>query len=321
MTQSDLKSRERAIELKSLAKENYGFDFVGISKAEFLAEEADRLDEWLKSKKQGDMKWMENHLEKRLDPRLLVEDTKVVVSFLYNYYPSEDIFENQTYKISKYAYGRDYHKVVKKKLNALLSELQLSWGNFNARAFVDSAPIMERQWAAKSGLGWQGKHTLLINKGHGSYYFIGNLLMDIELEADGPIKDYCGSCTRCVDACPTEAITPYQVDASKCISYLTIELKDQIPVEFKGKYKNWIFGCDICQEVCPWNRFTSPHKEADFIPKQSLRQMRQEDWEEIDLSEFQNLFYGTAVKRTGLEGLKRNIKFVHTPNTEVESKR
>lgn len=285
-----------------------GFDYCGISKAEFLAEEAPRLENWLKNQQHGQMSYMENHFDKRLDPTKLVPGAKSVISLLYNYYPEKDLAREGEFKVAKYAYGQDYHFVIKDKLKRFMTLLQEQIGDIEGRVFVDSAPVMERQWAAKSGLGWVGKHTLLINKGQGSYFFLAELILDLELESDGPIKDYCGTCTRCVDACPTDAITPYQLDASKCISYLTIELKDEIPEEFTDKMENWIFGCDICQDVCPWNRFAKPHQEASFNPHQQLGEMSRENWQELTREIFQEIFRKSAVKRTKMEGLVRNIK-------------
>ena len=293
--------------VKSTAKK-LGFDFCGIAKAEFLEEEAPRLEKWLKNQQHGKMSYMENHFDKRLDPTKLVPGAKSVVSLLYNYYPEKDLAQDDNFKIAKYAYGKDYHFVIKDKLKTFMQQLQEEIGEVNGRVFVDSAPVMERQWAAKSGLGWVGKHTLLINKEQGSFFFLAELILDLKLEADGPIKDYCGTCTRCVDACPTDAITAYNLDASKCISYLTIELKDQIPDEFRGKMENWIFGCDICQDVCPWNRFAKQHQEPDFSPHEQLGEITRENWQELTKEVFQEIFRKSAVKRTKWEGLVRNIK-------------
>ena len=287
-----------------------GFDFCGISKAEFLADEAPRLEAWLKKGNHGEMHYMENHFDKRLDPSKLVPGAKSVVSLLYNYYPEKDLAKQHPdhLKLAKYAYGEDYHFVIKDRLKTFMSILKEEIGEVEGRVFVDSAPVMERQWAAKSGLGWLGKNTLLINKGQGSYFFLAELIIDLELEPDGPIKDYCGTCTKCIDACPTDAITPYEVDANKCISYLTIELKDQIPDTFQGKMNNWVFGCDICQEVCPWNRFSKPHSEPAFHPKNELLELFNNNWQDLTEEVFRSVFKGSAVKRTKLEGLKRNIK-------------
>ncbi len=254
---------------------------------------------------------MANHFDKRLDPRLLVDGAKSVISLLLNYYPERELPAGpDDYKISKYAYGTDYHFVIKDKLKTLIGFIQEEIGEVNGRAFVDSAPVMDKVWAKRSGLGWVGKNSNLINRETGSFFFIAELIMDLELEYDGPVKDYCGTCTRCIDACPTDAITePYVVDGSKCISYFTIELKEQIPAEVKGKFENWIFGCDICQDVCPWNRFSKPHQEPQFQPHSSLTDMKKPDWEEITAEVFNQLFKNSAVKRTKLEGLKRNIAF------------
>lgn len=303
----NLQTSNHTVLVKTTAKK-LGFDYCGISKAEFLAEEAPRLENWLKNQQHGKMSYMKNHFDKRLDPTKLVPGAKSVVSLLYNYYPEKDLAREGEFKIAKYAYGQDYHFVVKDKLKTFMSQLQEQIGDIEGRVFVDSAPVMERQWAAKGGLGWVGKHTLLINKEQGSYFFLAELILDLDLEPDGPIKDYCGTCTRCVDACPTDAITPYQLDASKCISYLTIELKDEIPEEFAGKMENWIFGCDICQDVCPWNRFSKPHSQPAFTPHQQLGEMNRENWQELTREIFQEIFRKSAVKRTKIEGLVRNIE-------------
>jgi len=293
-----------------------GFSYCGISKAEFLQEEAPRLEEWLKRGYQGSMGYLENHFDKRLDPTLLVPGAKSVISLIYNYYPEKDLaLDNQdSIKIAKYAYGEDYHFVIKDKLKTLMNKIQEEIGDVGGRVFVDSAPVLERAWAKKSGLGWVGKNSLLLNKSMGSFFFLAELIVDLELEYDGPVKDYCGTCTACMDACPTDAIPkPYVVDGSKCISYFTIELKDEIPAEVKGKFENWIFGCDICQDVCPWNRFSQPNKEALFQPHKDLEKMTPQDWQEITNDVFEKLFKKSAVKRTKLEGLKRNILFVSNP--------
>jgi epoxyqueuosine reductase len=283
-----------------------------VSRAEFLEEEAPRLEKWLNGHMHGQMAYMANHFDKRLDPRLLVDGAKSVISLLLNYYPEQEIETDPGgYKISKYAYGTDYHFVIKDKLKELLRFIGEEIGEVNGRAFVDSAPVLDKAWAKKGGLGWVGKHSNLINRETGSFFFIAELIVDLELDYDGPVKDYCGTCTRCLDACPTGAITePYVVDGSKCISYFTIELKEQIPDEVKGKFDNWIFGCDICQDVCPWNRFSKPHQEPQFNPNPGLLEMKNADWEEITVEVFNRVFKNSAVKRTKLEGLKRNIRFV-----------
>ncbi len=297
--------------IKQKARE-LGFDYCGVSKAEFLEAEAPRLEQWLNQQKHGQMGYMANHFDKRLDPRLLVDGAKSVVSVLLNYYPEKELStEPGDYKISKYAYGRDYHFVLKDKLKELIGFVRTEIGEVAGRAFVDSAPVMDKAWAARSGLGWVGKHSNLLNREMGSFFFIGELILDIELECDGPVKDYCGTCTRCMDACPTDAIpAPYVVDGSRCISYFTIELKEQIPADVRGKFENWIFGCDICQDVCPWNRFAKPHQTLDFQPSAQLQDMKNPDWEEITEEVFKVLFRESAVKRTRLAGLQRNVGFL-----------
>lgn len=289
-----------------------GFTFCGIAKAEFLEDEAPRVEEWLKRGYQGKMGYLENHFDKRLDPTLLVPGAKSVVSLIYNYYPKEDLAKDGNLKLAKYAYGEDYHFVIKEKLKTFMEHLNKAIGEVNGRAFVDSAPVMERAWAQKSGLGWVGKNSLLLNRKAGSFFFLAELIIDLELDYDTPIEDYCGTCTACMDACPTDAITePYVVDGSKCISYFTIELKDEIPNDVKGKFENWIFGCDICQDVCPWNRFSLPHNEPGFDPSQELQNMKKSDWQEITEEVFRSVFKKSAVKRTGLKGLQRNIQFIN----------
>jgi epoxyqueuosine reductase len=294
--------------VKSLAHE-LGFISCGIARAEFLEEEAPRLESWLNRNFHGEMSYMDNHFDLRLDPTKLVPGARTVVSLLLNYYPEEQQRADAP-KISKYAYGRDYHKVIKKRLKEMLSRMKEELGDFDGRAFVDSAPVMDKAWAANSGLGWIGKHSNLISKQRGSFFFIAELIIDLELKPDTPVADHCGSCTRCIDACPTEAISPYEVDGSRCISYLTIELKGSIPAEFKGKMDDWIFGCDICQDVCPWNRFSIHHQENDFKPSERLLGMSRMEWMEISEEVFEELFHGSAVKRTGFEGLKRNLEFM-----------
>jgi epoxyqueuosine reductase len=287
-----------------------GFLSCGISKAEFLEDEAPRLENWLNKNMHGEMSYMANHFDKRLDPTLLVQDSKSVVSLLLNYFP-EETQTNETYKISKYAYGEDYHFVIKDKLKQLLNFIQNEIGEVHGRAFTDSAPVLDKAWAAKSGLGWIGKHSNLITKSNGSFYFIAELIIDLELDYDYAVTDHCGSCTACLDACPTQAITePYVVDGSKCISYFTIELKNEIPSDMKGKFDDWMFGCDICQDVCPWNRFSKPHKEPLFNTSKELLTMSKKEWEEITEEVFQKTFEKSAVKRTKYSGLIRNINFL-----------
>ncbi len=296
--------------IKSESK-RLGFDYCGISKAEFLEEEAPRLENWLNKNMHGQMSYMQNYFDKRLDPRLLVPGAKSVISLLLNYFPSESQKDKTAPKVSKYAYGVDYHFVIKEKLNQLLEFIKENIGDVDGRAFVDSAPVLDKAWAKKGGLGWIGKNSNLINKESGSFYFIAELIIDLELEADGPIKDYCGTCTRCIDACPTEAIiAPYVVDGSKCISYFTIELKENIPAEVKGQFDNWVFGCDVCQDVCPWNKFSKANTEKYFQANDELLGMTKNDWQELTEVTFKHMFKNSAVKRTKFKGLKRNIDFI-----------
>ena len=290
---------------------NLGFLSCGISKAVFLEEEATKLENWLNDGKHGEMKYMENHFDMRLDPRKLVPDAKSVISLSYNYFNENLQKDKDAPKISKYAYGNDYHKVIKEKLKILFKELQKEFGDVNGRVFIDSAPIMEKAWAAKSGLGWIGKNTNLISQKVGSFYFLAEIIVDLEFEYDSPVTDHCGSCTACIDSCPTGALVkPYEIDASKCISYLTIELKDEIPSEFNGKMDNWAFGCDVCQDVCPWNRFSRKHNEPLFNPNQEMMKMGKKEWEELTEETFEVIFKNSAVKRTKYKGLKRNISFI-----------
>jgi epoxyqueuosine reductase len=355
----------------------HGFMGAGIARAGHMDEEAIRLEQWLKQGYHGEMSYMANHFDMRVDPTKLVPGAKSVISLLYNYYPGEweakakakaeakaeakeDLIftthtstplstsnsqlisdasrlpphetilttdnsqltitssdaamqpDEESFKISRYAYGEDYHKVVRRKLKALVSDLKKEIGDFNARVFVDSAPVLERDWAKRSGQGWIGKNTLLIHPKKGSYFFLAEIILDVELEYDHPMRDHCGTCTKCIDACPTEAISPegYVMDGSKCISYLTIELKSKIPASFKDQMEGWIYGCDICQEVCPWNRFSTPHHEPAFEISDHLREMKREDWLEITEEVFAGLFSKSAVKRAGYAGLKRNIQFL-----------
>lgn len=305
-----MKSKQERTEFVKATARQLGFSFCGVSKAEFLQEEAPRLEEWLRRRYHGKMGYMENHLDKRLDPTLLVPGARSVISLLYNYYPKEPLPEN-TYKIAKYAYGEDYHFVIREKLRQLLDAIQSSVGQVQGRAFVDSAPVLERVWAKKSGAGWIGKNTLLLNRDAGSFHFVAELIVDLELEYDGPVKDYCGTCTACMDACPTQAIPePYVVDGSRCISYFTIELKDEIPPDMSGKFDNWIFGCDICQDVCPWNRFARPHHEPRFNPSPELAGLTTSDWKEMTEEVFKKIFRDSPLKRSKFQGLKRNIRFV-----------
>lgn len=298
--------------IKSKAKE-IGFSAIGISKADFLEKESKKLKNWLNNGLQGDMKYMENHFEKRTDPRKLVEGAKSVISVLINYYPKEFQVDD-TFKISKYAYGKDYHYVVKEKLNSLFDFINTEIGETNGRSFVDSAPVMDKVWAAKSGLGWIGKNTNLISKTFGSFVFIGEIIIDLELDYDNSIKDYCGTCTKCIDACPTKALTPYQLDARKCISYLTIEKKGDLPEQMKGIWKDWIFGCDICQDVCPWNSKLKPLNEKAFYISEQLQKMIKKDWQNLDKSTFKKVFKTSPVERAKIEGLIRNIDFLEQSN-------
>lgn len=288
-----------------------GFSFCGISRAGFLEDEAPRLEKWLKEERHGQMDYMANHFDKRLDPRLLVDGAKSVLSFLYNYYTPNLQTDPEAPKLSRYAYGEDYHHVVKDKLFELLNFIREEIGEVNGRAFVDSAPVLERAWAAKSGLGWIGKNAQLIHKGKGSFFFLSELIIDLELVYDQPSTHHCGTCTACIDACPTQAIfEPMKVDGSKCISYFTIELKEAIPNEVKGKFDNWMFGCDICQEVCPWNRFSTLHSEPRFNSNPEVMGFSKQDWLEITEEVFKEVFRKSPVKRTKYNGLKRNIDFV-----------
>ena len=289
-----------------------GFDFVGMAKARRLNDDADRLESWLKNQGNGKMSYMENHFEKRVDPRKLVEESKSVISLLYNYHTKKQQTNEDAPKIAKYAHGEDYHFVVREKLNLLMNYIQSEIGAVEGRGFVDSAPVLDRAWARESGLGWIGKNSMLINKQQGSDFFIAELLIDLELDYDQPIADYCGTCTKCIDACPTEAILPErQIEAKRCISYLTIELKDeQLPLAFKGKMENWAFGCDICQDICPWNRFGKQNNEPRFQASSNLLEMTKEQWENIDKGKFKELFKKSAIKRAKFSGLKRNISFL-----------
>jgi epoxyqueuosine reductase len=310
LTSSDIVANKHTSIVKSIAKD-LGFDFCGISKAEQLSEEAFQLENWLNKGMHGQMSYMENHFDKRIDPRQLVPGAKSVISLLFNYYTDTVQDDPESPKLSMYAMGEDYHFVIKRKLFLFINQIRLQIGEVEGRVFVDSAPIMDKAWAKRSGLGWIGKNSNLINKQQGSFFFIAELILDLNLEADGPIKDYCGSCTRCIDACPTEAIVePHVVNGSKCISYFTIELKDQIPASWKGKFDDWMFGCDVCQTVCPWNRFSKQHQEPAFDPDSEMIGMKKADWQELTEETFKRVFGKSAVKRTGFLGLKRNIEFI-----------
>jgi epoxyqueuosine reductase len=290
---------------------NLGFDFCGIAEARFLEEEGPQLEHWLNKNYHGTMGYMANYFDKRLDPRLLVPGAKSVISLMINYYPEQTQVHEDAPKISKYAYGADYHEVIKEKLKNFLQVLQDKIGSIDGRVFVDSAPVMDKAWAKLAGLGWMGKNTNIINKQKGSFFFIAELITDLVLTPDALVKDYCGTCTRCIDACPTDALfAPYQLDASKCISYLTIELKDEIPNSFNGHFENWAFGCDICQDVCPWNRFSKQHQHAALKPNEQLLNMTKAEWFEITEEVFQTIFKKSAVKRTKYRGLKRNLNFI-----------
>lgn len=305
-----MKNKKHYTELIKNEAKRLGFISCGISRAEFLEDEAPRLEKWLKMKMNGEMKYMENYFEKRLDPTKLVDDAKSIISLTYNYYP-EDLQNKEAPKVSKYAYGIDYHYVIKEKLNFFLTFIKDKIGDVHGRAFVDSAPILEKAWASKSGIGWVGKNSNLITKQVGSFYFLAELIVDLELDYDGIESDHCGECTACIDSCPTQAIVePYVVDGSRCISYFTIELKENIPNEFKEKFEDWVFGCDICQDVCPWNKFSKPHKEPLFQPTSELIKMSRDEWNEITEETFNKIFKNSAVKRTGYKGLMRNLNFI-----------
>jgi len=291
-----------------------GFSLLGVSKAGFLDKEARFLTQWLNQNHHGEMAWMANHFDKRTDPTKLVEEAKTIISLGFEYLPEIPQAVDDTFKISKYAYGKDYHKVIKKKLIELLHFIQQEIGEVSGRAFVDSAPVMEKAWAAKSGLGWIGKNTLILNRKKGSQFFLSELILDLEMEETPSVKDLCKTCNLCVEACPTDALhTPYQLDAKKCISYLTIELKEQIPNEFKGQMEDWIFGCDICQDVCPWTKNATPTKEPAFNRFNGWKDFSKSDWQEITEDVFIKVFAGTPVIRTKHKGLKRNINFVSGP--------
>ena len=313
--------RQRAALIKAKAHE-LGFLACGVAKAGFLAQEAPRLEQWLRQGKQGSMGYMERNFDMRLDPTLLVPGAKSVISLAYNYFTPPKQLDPEAPKLSTYAYGRDYHKVVKQRLKPLVEHITEQFGQVAFRTFVDSAPVLEKAWAERAGVGWRGKNTNVIIKPTpntatpntsttgGSYFFLCEVILDLDLEPDAPATDHCGTCRRCIDACPTEAITPYGVDGSRCISHLTIELKEAIPAEFSGKMDGWAFGCDICQQVCPWNRFSTPHREPEFLPKAELMGLSADEWHGMTEVVFERLFEGSAVKRTKYTGLKRNLQFL-----------
>lgn len=307
-----MQPQERNTNLIKALSRKYGFDGIGLAKAEFMTEEALRLENWLSNGNNASMDYLEEHFDKRVDPTKLVKGAKSVVTFLFNYFPHNDSPSTSDHKIARYAYGRDYHKTIKRKLVKLFNELVNEIGEFNGRCFVDSGPVLERDWAKRGGLGWKGKNSLLINPKKGSYFFLAEIICDLEFIYDSPIADHCGTCTLCIDACPTDAISSkgYVIDARKCISYLTIENKESIPSKFDNKFEKWIYGCDICQEVCPWNKFSKPHNQPDFLVKEGLSKMNKRDWEEITEEVFENIFFASAVKRTQYKGLKRNIDFL-----------
>ncbi len=321
-------ARDKADAIKRKAHE-LGFVACGMAQAGFLEAEAPRLEQWLRAKQHGEMAYMANHFDLRLDPRKLVPGAKSVISLAYNYYTPPQQAHPDAPKLSTYAYGRDYHKVVKQRLKPLMQFIQEQFGVVAMRAFVDSGPVMEKAWAQRAGIGWVGKHTNVIMSprtershsasvtpplgepvGAGSYFFLCEIILDLDLAPDAPATDHCGTCRRCIDACPTDAITPYAVDGSKCISYFTIELKDAIPQEMKGRFADWAFGCDVCQQVCPWNRFATPHNEPQFNPKPELMSMTKDEWHGMTEVVFDKLFEGSAGKRTKFEGLKRNLRFL-----------
>ncbi|GAB4377887.1 MAG: tRNA epoxyqueuosine(34) reductase QueG [Salibacteraceae bacterium] len=312
MISVDILRQSRSNTVKNIAA-RYGFDDCRIAQSAELTDEARDLEVWLRQSRHGDMGYMERHFDLRINPAKLVEGARSVIVLSKNYFPSNELHFGKL-KLSKYAYGRDYHKTIRNDLKCMLAELRDTFGNIQGRGFVDSAPVMEKAWAVKSGLGWMGKHTNVLTKSKGSFYFIAVLITDLDLWPDEPVGDHCGTCTRCIDACPTQAIVaPYQLDATRCISYLTIEFKKEIPETYKPTMEGWFFGCDICQDVCPWNRFSTAHREKDFFPRERLMQMRDADWVELSEEQFEDLFSGSAVKRAGYEGLMRNIRFVSSP--------
>jgi len=306
--------------IKSKA-EKFGFQSCGISRADFLAEDAQPFENYLKNNFHGEMSYMENYFDKRLDPRLLVEGSKSVISLSYNYFPEKDLSEFGQLKISKYAYGQDYHEIIKEILRDMVQELREEIGDFDCRIFTDSAPILERSWARKSGIGWVGKNANLITKQTGSFYFLAEIICDLELKTDAPTTDHCGSCRKCIDACPTDAIVSERIiDGSKCISYATIELKNDIPESFQGKMEDWMFGCDICQDVCPWNRFSKPHQQEKFKPNPLLQTFQKSQWQDLSQDLFSEIFKKSPVKRAKFSGLKRNIDFITQDSDVVDFK-
>ncbi len=307
-------SKSKRTEIVKNIVNQHGFLNCGISSSTFLEEEAPRLESWLNKGYHGTMQWMENHFDKRLDPSKLVEGSKSVISMVFNYFPEEHQPTGLP-KIAKYAYGNDYHEVIKEKMRHVLRDIQGQIGDVSARVFVDSAPVLERAWAAKSGLGWIGKHSLLLSKKQGSFFFIAQIICDLELNYDLPVTDHCGSCTACIDACPTDAIVDNKIiDSNKCISYLTIELRDQIPNGFKEQMNDWVFGCDICQDVCPWNRFSSPHSEKELKPKEAIMTKSWDDWLEITEDVFKDVLKKSAIKRTKYSGFLRNLQYSKPTN-------
>lgn len=306
-----MNASEKYSQLIKAKSKKYGFQNCGISKAGFLEDDAKPLENWLKQNYHGEMGYMANHFDKRLDPTLLMEGSKSVISLSYNYFPEDQISTLENFKISKYAYGQDYHEIIKEILNEMVAELKEEIGDFHCRVFVDSAPVLERSWAKKSGIGWVGKNANLITKQSGSFYFLAEIISDLELQEDSPTTDHCGTCTKCIEACPTDAIVSEKIiDGSKCISYATIELKNEIPESFKNKMEDWMFGCDICQDVCPWNRFSAPHHQEKFKPNHFLENAKKNDWEELSQELFSEIFRKSPVKRTKFAGLKRNIDFL-----------
>lgn len=305
--------------IKTWAKE-LGFESMHVAKAQRLDAEAEKLKEWLGMGYHGSMKYMENHFEKRVDPTLLVPGAQSVIMFTYNYYTSKKQRDFTAPKIAMYAYGKDYHMIIRKKLNELKIKIDNEWGEITGRGFVDSAPILERDWAERAGVGWKGKNSLLIHPKRGSYFFLASMITALELPEDTPMKDYCGSCRKCIDICPTDAIAEdgYLLNASKCISYLTIERKEEIPLEFKGKMDNWMFGCDLCQQICPWNKFSAEHNEPQFEASPDLLEKSRDEWQKLEKEEFNKLFMDSAVKRTKFEGLKRNVQFLDLDNDEIK---